>query len=85
MHEVFDEFKRQLPDIDPAETDEWIESLDALVKHAGPERARFVLYKLLKRARMLQVGLPPLTQTRYINTISPEQEPEFPGDPPQGD
>src|SRR3989441_957707 len=80
MHEVFDEFKRQLPDIDPAETDEWIESLDALVKQAGPERARFVLYKLLKRARMLQVGLPPLTQTRYINTISPEQEPDFPGD-----
>src|SRR5512132_4712423 len=80
MHEVFDEFKRQLPDIDPAETDEWIESLDALVKQAGPERARFVLYKLLKRARMLQVGLPPLTNTRYINTISPEQEPNFPGD-----
>ncbi|MDP9283123.1 MAG: pyruvate dehydrogenase (acetyl-transferring), homodimeric type, partial [Chloroflexota bacterium] len=80
MHEVFDEFKRQLPDVDPAETDEWIESLDALVKQGGPERARFVLYKLLKRARMLQVGLPPLTQTRYINTISPEQEPDFPGD-----
>ena len=80
MHEVFDEFKRQLPDIDPSETDEWVESLDALVKQAGPERARFVLYKLLKRARMLQVGLPPLTQTRYINTISPEQEPDFPGD-----
>ena len=80
MHEIFDEFKRQLPDVDPQETEEWIESLDALVEQAGPERARFVLYKLLKRARMLQVGLPPLTQTRYINTISPEQEPEFPGD-----
>src|SRR5256885_4720311 len=80
VHEVFDEFKRQLPDVDPRETDEWIESLDALVDQAGPERARFVLYKLLKRARMLQIGLPPLTQTRYINTISPEQEPEFPGD-----
>ncbi len=80
LHEVFDEFKRQLPDVDPQETEEWIESLDALVASAGPERARFVLYKLLKRARMLQIGLPPLTQTRYINTISPEQEPEFPGD-----
>jgi pyruvate dehydrogenase E1 component len=80
MHEIFDEFKRQLPDVDPDETQEWIESLDALVEQAGPERARFVLYKLLKRARMLQVGLPPLTQTRYINTISPEQEPDFPGD-----
>src|SRR5260370_37890233 len=57
-----------------------MESLDARAAQAGPERARFVLYKLLKRARMLQVGLPPLTQTRYINTISPEQEPAFPGD-----
>src|SRR3989449_5815409 len=80
MHDVFDEFKHQLPDIDPEETQEWIESLDELVRIAGTERARFVLYKLLKRARMLHVGLPPLTQTRYINTISPEQEPYFPGD-----
>jgi pyruvate dehydrogenase E1 component len=80
MHDVFDEFKHQLPDIDPEETREWIESLDALVQTSGTERARFVLYKLLKRARLLSVGLPPLTQTRYINTISPEQEPFFPGD-----
>jgi pyruvate dehydrogenase E1 component len=80
MHDVFDEFKHQLPDIDPEETQEWIASLDELVRTAGTERARFVLFKLLKRARMLHVGLPPLTQTRYINTISPEQEPPFPGD-----
>src|SRR5438552_16527519 len=80
VHEIFDEFKRQLPDIDPDETQEWLDSLDALVKAGGVERARFVLFKLLKRARQLQIGLPPLTQTRYINTISPEQEPYFPGD-----
>ena len=80
IHDVFDEFKHQLPDIDPAETQEWVDSLDALVASGGAERARFVLYKLLKRARQLHVGLPPLTQTRYINTISPEQEPFFPGD-----
>jgi pyruvate dehydrogenase E1 component len=80
IHEIFDQFKQQLPDIDPVETQEWIESLDALVQAAGPERARFVIFKLLKRARQLQVGLPSLTQTRYINTISPEQEPYFPGD-----
>src|SRR5215213_6410809 len=76
----FDEFKHQLPDIDPEETAEWIASFDSLVEQEGESRARFVLYKLLKRARQLQVGLPPLTQTRYINTISPEQEPFFPGD-----
>src|SRR5713101_5394442 len=56
VHDVYDEFKHQLPDIDPEETQEWIESLDALVKASGPDRARFVLYKLLKRARMLHVG-----------------------------
>ncbi len=79
-HEIFEDFKRQLPDVDPTETQEWIDSLDALVKGAGAQRARFVLYKLLKRARQLHIGLPPLVQTRYINTISPEQEPYFPSD-----
>ena len=76
----FDEFKHQLPDIDPAETDDWLASLDQVVDQEGEMRARFLIYKLLKRARQLQIGLPPLTQTRYINTISPEQEPYFPGD-----
>jgi pyruvate dehydrogenase E1 component len=76
----FDEFKHQLPDIDPDETAEWLASFDQLVEQEGQSRARFLVYKLLKRARQLHVGLPPLTQTRYINTISPEQEPNFPGD-----
>jgi len=75
-----DEFKHQLPDIDSAETDDWIHSLDDVVDQEGETRARFLLFKLLKRARQRQVGLPPLTNTRYINTISPEQEPTFPGD-----
>jgi pyruvate dehydrogenase E1 component len=77
---MFDEFKRQLPDSDEGETQDWIDSLDTLVETRGRERARFVLLKVLKRARQLHVGLPSLTQTRYINTISPEQEPSFPGD-----
>jgi pyruvate dehydrogenase E1 component len=76
----FDEFKHQLPDIDPEETEDWLSSLDEVVAQEGEMRARFLMYKLLKRARQLQIGLPPLTQTRYINTISPEQEPSFPGD-----
>jgi len=80
IHDIFDQFKQQLPDIDPTETQEWIDSLDGVVEGSGADRARFLIYKLLKRARQLQVGLPPLTQTRYINTISPEQEPDFPGD-----
>src|SRR5918998_5442430 len=80
IREIFDQFKQQLPDTDPVETQEWIDSLDAVVDGAGSERARFLIFKLMKRARQLQVGLPPLVQTRYINTISPEQEPYFPGD-----
>src|SRR3954451_14088416 len=76
----FDEFKHQLPDIDPDETQEWLESFDEVVRDGGENRARFLVFKLLKRARQLDIGLPALTQTRYINTISPEQEPAFPGD-----
>src|SRR5688572_11739710 len=75
-----DNFKRQLPDVDPTETQEWIEALDDVTRDVGPERADFILRKILKRARQLQIGLPGLIQSRYINTLSPEQEPEFPGD-----
>jgi pyruvate dehydrogenase E1 component len=80
MFDQYGDFKRQLPDRDAAETKDWIDSLDSIVETAGEDRAQFILYKLLKRARQLHIGLPPLTQTRYINTISPEQEPPFPGD-----
>ena len=70
----------QLPDIDPAETQEWLESLDALLDERGRERARYVMLKLLERAREKQVGVPALRSTDYINTIPPEKEPWFPGD-----
>jgi pyruvate dehydrogenase E1 component len=73
-------FKRQLPDADPQETAEWIQALDDIVETVGRERAYFLLRKLLKRARQLDLGLGPLVNTPYINTISPEQEPPFPGD-----
>jgi pyruvate dehydrogenase E1 component len=78
MH--LDDFKQQLPDIDDAETRDWLDSFDQVLDQEGEHRARFLIYKLLKRARQRHVGLPSLTQTRYINTISPEQEPWFPGD-----
>jgi pyruvate dehydrogenase E1 component len=75
-----DDFKHQLPDIDEDETQDWVDSFDQVLDQEGENRARFLMYKLLKRARQRHVGLPSLTQTRYINTISPEQEPYFPGD-----
>ena len=80
MFDQFGDFKRQLPDRDPQETTDWVQSLDSVVESEGRARAQFLLYKLLKRGRQHNLGLPPLTATRYINTISPEQEPEFPGD-----
>ncbi len=73
-------FKHQLPDADPQETREWLDALDGVHAAHGRERADFLLRKVLKRARQLQIGLPGLVQSRYINTISPEQEPAFPGD-----
>ncbi len=73
-------FKHQLPDIDPTETEEWIDAFDSIVRDEGKVRARFLMRKLLKRSRMLNVGVPELVQTPYINTISPEQEAPFPGD-----
>jgi len=80
MFDPYGDFKLLPPDPDPDETQDWVASLDALAEELGRERAQFVLYKLLKRARQINIGLPALTQTRYINTISPEQEAPFPGD-----
>ncbi len=70
----------QLPDIDPDETQEWLDSLDALLNERGRTRARYVMLKLLERARESNVGVPALRSTDYINTIPPEREPWFPGD-----
>ncbi|WP_408661182.1 pyruvate dehydrogenase (acetyl-transferring), homodimeric type [Jatrophihabitans sp.] len=77
---ITDGLPSQLPDIDPGETREWIESFDAAVDHDGRQRARFLLLRLLERARERQVGVPALRSTDYINTIPPEREPWFPGD-----
>ncbi|HRC40832.1 MAG TPA: pyruvate dehydrogenase (acetyl-transferring), homodimeric type, partial [Tetrasphaera sp.] len=70
----------QLPDIDPDETREWVESLAGLVHAQGRDRARYVMLRLLESARAMNVGVPSLTTTDYINTIPFEQEPWFPGD-----
>ncbi|HWU47399.1 MAG TPA: pyruvate dehydrogenase (acetyl-transferring), homodimeric type [Humibacter sp.] len=67
-------------DTDPDETAEWQESLDQLVAQHGRERARGIMLSLLKRSKELQLGVPMVPTTDYINTISPENEPEFPGD-----
>ncbi|WP_245306504.1 pyruvate dehydrogenase (acetyl-transferring), homodimeric type [Acidipropionibacterium timonense] len=70
-----------LPDLDPEETREWIESLDKMVEVDGANRARVVLLKMLEHARSHNnLGLSALTSTDYINTISAEDEAPYPGD-----
>ncbi len=73
-------FSQQLPDIDPVETQEWIESLDALAATSGKQRARYIMSKLLARSQETQIGTPPSVWTPYVNTIPAEDQPFFPGD-----
>jgi pyruvate dehydrogenase E1 component len=70
----------QVPDIDPEETGEWVESFDGLVDERGGPRARYVLLNLLKRARERNVAVPTSLNTPYVNTIGVHEEPYFPGD-----
>jgi pyruvate dehydrogenase E1 component len=79
-HIITDGMTSQLPDADPDETREWLDSLDAVVERHGRERARFLMLKVLERARAQRIGIPALRSTDYINTIPPEREPDFPGD-----
>jgi pyruvate dehydrogenase E1 component len=76
---MINHYSRQLPDIDPTETKEWIDSLDSVVGAQGAPRARYIVAKLLERANELHVGVPPTTSTPYINTIPAEEQPFFPG------
>ncbi|MGA7204679.1 MAG: pyruvate dehydrogenase (acetyl-transferring), homodimeric type, partial [Specibacter sp.] len=69
----------QLPDRDPQETAEWLESLDSLIAERGTERAQFIMRSLLQRAGAQSVGVPMVTTTDYVNTIPADQEPVFPG------
>lgn len=66
-------------DNDITETNEWIESLQSVIQHAGPERARFLLSRLSATARQMGVKWRDARNTPYINTIRPEDEPPFPG------
>ena len=75
---VYDHFKDQLPDIDPEETQEWLDALDQVID-SSPARARFLMHRVLLHARSRQIGLPSMVSTDYINTIAPEEEPYFPG------
>ncbi|WP_326599249.1 pyruvate dehydrogenase (acetyl-transferring), homodimeric type [Streptomyces sp. NBC_01803] len=69
----------QVPDFDPEETQEWLDSLDAAVDERGRARARYLMLRLIERAREKRVAVPEMRSTDYVNTIATKDEPFFPG------
>ncbi len=67
-------------DIDPIETQEWLDALESVVKNEGAERARYILAKLGQRAREVGASLGNTLTTPYVNTIQPKDEKPMPGD-----
>ncbi len=68
------------PDIDPQETQEWLEALEAVLEHEGAERAHFLIERMIDKARRSGVNLPFSANTAYVNTIPLTQQPPYPGD-----
>src|SRR5213595_1296703 len=68
------------PDVDIQETQEWLEALEAVVRHDGPERAQELLERVLDHARASGVPMEVALNTPYVNTIPVEREAPFPGD-----
>ncbi|MGH8309589.1 MAG: pyruvate dehydrogenase (acetyl-transferring), homodimeric type, partial [Steroidobacteraceae bacterium] len=69
----------KLEDLDPVETQEWLESIDSVLKVHGAERAHFLLERLIDYARRSGAYLPFSPNTAYVNTISTGQEKDYPG------
>jgi pyruvate dehydrogenase E1 component len=69
----------KLEDLDPVETQEWLESIDSVLKQNGPERAHFILERLIDYTRRSGAYLPFKPNTAYVNTIPTGREPEYPG------
>ncbi len=68
-------------DVDAAETSEWLEAVDAVVAHDGPDRARQILTRVVERAQSSGTGPIASLNTPYVNTIPPDREAKLPGDP----
>jgi pyruvate dehydrogenase E1 component len=71
---------KSVNDIDPEETREWLEALEAVIETEGIERAHFLIESLVDQARRAGANLPYKANTAYINTIPPHMEPRLPGD-----
>jgi len=71
---------QQQKDTDPQETQEWLESIDDALEEHGFDRAKFLLEELIEYAQTKGARLPFNTNTPFINTILPKDQPEYPGD-----
>ena len=74
------DMKDILPDVDPQETREWLDALDSVLEREGPERAHFLLERMVEKARRSGAYIPFNATTAYINTIPPAHEERKPGD-----
>ena len=72
--------KKTWRDQDSIETKEWLDALASLIKHEGQARAQYILQRLVEKAS--KAGVSSITQlvTPYCNTISPSEQPSYPGD-----
>jgi pyruvate dehydrogenase E1 component len=68
-------------DVDAVETSEWLEAIDAVVEHDGPDRARQILTRVVERAQHSGTGPIASLNTPYVNTIPVQREAQLPGDP----
>src|SRR5258706_4021577 len=66
-------------DLDPVETREWLESIDSVLSAAGPERAHFLIDRMVEHARRSGAHLPYSPNTAYVNTIAVGKQPQYPG------
>ena len=74
-----DPFVQHVEDVDPAETQEWLDSLEYVLSSKGSDRVRYLLSVLEQKARRDGVELPAPQNTAYINTIPAEKQPRYPG------
>ncbi|OMH30326.1 pyruvate dehydrogenase (acetyl-transferring), homodimeric type [Motiliproteus sp. MSK22-1] len=72
--------EERIEDIDPIETQEWLDALESVAKNEGSDRAKYLLAKLGEKAKGLGAGAPSSLTTSYVNTIEPKDEQPLPGD-----
>ena len=71
--------KKNILDIDPLETQDWIESLNSLIDEKGNKRAHYIIEKLINYSRSKGIQIPFSAETEYINTISLSEQEPYPG------